>query len=134
MCLQVHDLQANNWDKKIPSKTNRCIAHLATEVGVLVLGNQLTQNCARLVGEGSVSLDIAAVVLSMISTGVILYKTPQWTDDYILQINRARSTTNNIISLPLRAILVGVPIDELFLQKDPEPNLEDKSLEQRKKK
>ncbi len=140
----------NDNDKAInshPKSYKPIIAHTATGIianyaflktaiwgalaGAYACDNQIPTWIGRKLGvtpEGFLCEDrkiIGAVLFIPMLAGLIagyyiFYKTPQWTDTYLLKINTLRTTKQNLISSACRLLPwpVGVWIGEYYVRKD----------------
>lgn len=65
---------------------------------------------------------IAIPALAGLAAGLyIMYKTPQWTDTYLLESQKKRTTSRNILTFLSRIILpdpIGVVVGELIIEND----------------
>ena len=81
----------------------------------LVIGNAFAENRSNELAATSVLTGFAAALYT-------LYKTPQWTDTYILKYDTQRSTCQNILTCVCR-ILISFPLGTLLGELVVEKNL-----------
>lgn len=91
-------------------------AHLAAGVSVgagLIIGGAFEKNNSSALGATSALAGFAAALYT-------IYKTPQWTDKYILNYDTQRSTSQNIITFACRLFIpfpLGTLLGELEVEK-----------------
>lgn len=97
--------------------THMATAHsaLIAQIALMILAAELTRKILKN-SNSELSYPFAPVYASIAGclTGLyIQYKTPQWTDEYLLKLERKRSTPKNVIEL-LSKLVIPFPIATLL--------------------
>lgn len=107
-----------------PSQMRHYITHIATD-GLSHIAAVASVMTGIAVGaalkDKSEALTIASFLSGFGTAGYIKYKTPQWTDTYVLKNDIKRTTPENILTFICRVLIpfpIGTVVGELALEND----------------